>query len=306
MDCSYQLTPGEPSVLDNVVRKLRRILGCDGAAALLTSIGTPSVYCCAAADGLVGPFEKGRVVHASQTPLVSTRRGWTVVDDGMGREAHSELRWSVELPSSLWVTVTREDGSLVGAVALFDRRPSRFSGDEVPMLSIVSDQIRDILSLYSSLDAGPDRDEATGLYTAAQGRRRLAEELERSVRYGHFVSVVVLAIEGPPSAGGATDADDDDAALSEIGEAIGFSLRSTDHAVVLTPQRYLVIAPETDPAGALAISARLASQVWHAMAGVGPHAVYAGTATTSGGQATPEELMRSASRCARRAATADA
>ncbi len=303
MSDRYQDLPNEPSVLDNVVIKLRRVLGCDGAAILLAEGPRPSTFPCAASDGAVGPFRKGDVVPASQTPLVSGRTGWTIVDDGVGPNAALEMPWTAELRSSLWLTIASAEGVLVGVLALFHRGPNRFSGDEAPLLHIIAEQIRDILALYARLDSLTIEDEATGLGSAVYGRKRLAEEIERSARYGGCLSVVVLRLDGLEAALTQLSEQEREELLRTLGEAIASGVRATDQSAALTREAYLVIAPETDAAGALAVAARLVARIRETTdlgPGVGLHG---GTATAASGQSTPDEMIVSASRAARRAAT---
>ncbi len=290
-------------MLDNVVTKLRRVLGCDGAAILLADGPRPAAFPCAASDGAVGPFRKGDVIPASRTPLVSGRTGWTIVDDGIGLEAALEMPWPAELRSSLWLTIVGPDGSLTGVLPLFPRTPNRFSGDEAPLLNIIAEQIRDILALYARLDTINIQDEATGLGSAAYGRKRLAEEIERSARYGGCLSAVILRLEGLEVRTERLPEQERDELLRTVGEAISSSIRATDQAAALTRELSLVLAPETAAAGALAVVSRLVNRIV-STTDLGPGVtLHGGTATTASGQATPDEMIVSASRAARRAAT---
>jgi GGDEF domain-containing protein len=288
--------PHGPSVLDTIVRKLRSVLDCDGASVLLCESARPLAYPCAASDGLVGPFLKGHTVPASQTPLIPGRRGWVLVEDGAGPNNVQELTWAAELRSSLWLTVTDRGGEAIGALALFDRRASRFTGDEAPLLELIADQIREVVGLYARIDGVALLDERTGLRCAAYGRRQLAEEVERSARYGSLLSAVVLRVDGL-----ATSRDLVDELSRAVGGAVLATTRASDQASVLTEDTFLVVAPETDAVGALSVTSRLVECVWTALPEVHGLRVAAGTATTASGATTPDELINAAALNARRA-----
>lgn len=296
----YSDLPYGPSVLDNVVRKLRRVLDCEGASVLLSSGDRPLAYPCAASDGVVGPFRKGHTVCASQTPLIPGRRGWVLVEDGGGPNTLQELAWTSELRSSLWLAIGDQGGESVGALALFDRRPARFTGEEAPLLELISDQIRDILNLYARIGDVIVLDEHTGLRSAAYGRKQLAEEVERSARYGSVLSAVVVRVDGLSVAPGGGDARARDELLRRMGEAVDQTIRASDQSAVLTEQSFLIVAPETDAAGALSVTARLIECVREMLPAGSYHAVSGGTATTASGTATPDDLIVTASRNARR------
>ncbi len=288
------------SVLDNVVRKLRRVLDCDGASVLLSCGERPLTYPVAACDGAVGPFRKGHTVPASQTPLIPGRRGWVLVEDGAGPNTLQDLAWTADLRSSLWLTIGGEEGEIVGALALFDHRPARFTGEEAPLLELIAEQIRDILNLYARVGGEAILDEATGLRSAAYGRQQLAEEVERSARYGSVLSTVVVRVEGLSEYPWGRAGDERAEVLRCVSEALNGTVRASDQSAALGDDSFLVVAPETDAAGALCVSARLALRVRETLPTRFWRAVAVGTSTTASGTATPDDLIVAAARNARR------
>ncbi|MBD3176588.1 MAG: GAF domain-containing protein [Armatimonadia bacterium] len=299
---SWSVQQGEPSPLGAVVRKVRRLLGCDGAAILLSDGSSPKVFPCAASDGTVGPFQEGRIVPASLTPIISGRDGWTILDDHMGRNCLLDLQWTSQLRSSLWLPMCDERGVFIGALAVFDTRVHRFSGDEAPLLEDVAVHIQDMVALYARLvDPSAGEGGGLGVHPAGYGLWRLAQEIERSARYGNVISVAIVQVHGFAEVGGGASENSLAMLRTHLGEALALSVREVDTVAALGPDRFLIVAPETDAAGALAVAARLSGRLTGLVRGWDQAGVAAGTATSAGGRTTPEALVESALACVYRA-----
>jgi len=94
-------------------------------------------------------------------------------------------------------------------------------------------------------------DQVSGLLCKWYLDLRLAEEIERSSRYGLQFSVVYLALE--------TDAYPTPRALSaEVGPRLRDALRSSDLCSDLGNRKFVVVMPQTSRSGALSAGDRLA------------------------------------------------
>ncbi|MCB9559404.1 MAG: diguanylate cyclase [Kofleriaceae bacterium] len=103
--------------------------------------------------------------------------------------------------------------------------------------------------------AGTTRqDTATGLPSFDDFRRIMELELKRARRYGYALSVCQLAINaGDPPAPGAIGNE----LRLRVAAAIGQAIRDIDFPVEIAGDRFLVLLPYTDAAGATAVARRI-------------------------------------------------
>lgn len=99
-------------------------------------------------------------------------------------------------------------------------------------------------------------DAATGLHSRWALERRLAEEIERSRRYGRPLALIVIRIDSSSGPDRRAEAAPSQAVLRGIGEAIRSSARKIDFAARYSHDSIAILAPETGRTGAEALAAR--------------------------------------------------
>ena len=106
-----------------------------------------------------------------------------------------------------------------------------------------------------------EKDALTGLPNYRATMKRLEQELERSNRYGHTLSVLVIDIDSFKSINDAYGHQAGDLVLRKISRIIEQNVRSCDTAGRYAGDEFLIILPETSRENAALISERIRSTV---------------------------------------------
>lgn len=104
-------------------------------------------------------------------------------------------------------------------------------------------------------------DNLTGLYNQRSSSRRLQEELERSRRYKHEFSVLVLDLDHFKSVNDRYGHPVGDKVLQSAAEVMRQALRPSDHAARTGGEEFTVILPETDTKEAAMAAERIRSGI---------------------------------------------
>lgn len=104
-------------------------------------------------------------------------------------------------------------------------------------------------------------DELTGLANRRAIQARLQDEIERSIRYGHPLSVLMIDLDDFKSINDRFGHAAGDEALASTAHAIESSIRSIDLAGRFGGEEFLVLLPETATPGAEVVAERIRSSV---------------------------------------------
>jgi GGDEF domain-containing protein len=126
-------------------------------------------------------------------------------------------------------------------------------------------------------------DPRTGLHTPAFFHSRLKEEVLRSERYRHFVSIVLLHVDSGPES---TTRRLEDAFRVFAEEARAGAIRRTDICAVFRRRQIAIVLPEVDRAGA-----ESAAQRHRALLPSPQHKLYHGVVCYPRDASTPERLL---------------
>lgn len=99
-------------------------------------------------------------------------------------------------------------------------------------------------------------DELTGLYNTRGLLHRADELAAEAARYHKPLACVVFTLSGTPRADADLEADIDPIVLSAVRDALRATVRSCDALGRLTGDKFAVLAPATDAAGALRLAQR--------------------------------------------------
>ena len=100
-------------------------------------------------------------------------------------------------------------------------------------------------------------DELTGLFNMRHINVRLDEEFLRATRYGHPLSVIMIDIDHFKQVNDNNDHLLGSYVIGQVGKDIGQVIRDVDIGGRYGGDEYIIILPETDEQGALALSRRL-------------------------------------------------
>ena len=146
-----------------------------------------------------------------------------------------------------------------------------------------------IVGLVSVLRAAARDDPLTGLANRRSWDERLAEEIERSRRSGHALSVVVIDVDGFKSVNDTGGHDAGDRLLRELAASWKDTIRAGDFLARLGGDEFGLLAPGSDTLGVHGLVARLLAAL---PAGI---SASVGAATWNGDEA-PSDLVRRADR----------
>jgi diguanylate cyclase (GGDEF)-like protein len=114
---------------------------------------------------------------------------------------------------------------------------------------------RDILQTLAS------RDQLTGLFNVREFHHRFDQEIDRSQRFGHMLSLLMLDVDHFKSINDRYGHPAGDAVLKQIAERIQASLRPSDLAARYGGEEFVIMLPETAADGAQALADRLCAHI---------------------------------------------
>jgi len=167
------------------------------------------------------------------------------------------------LRGSLTVPI-RSDGQVTGILNLAGMQPISSSKDFTYLVETIAANLgRALKNAYTyerTLELA-EKDALTGLPNYRATMKRLEQELERSKRYGHILSVLVIDIDSFKNINDAYGHQTGDLVLREISLIMEQSVRSCDTAGRYAGDEFLIILPETSRENAMLISERIRSAV---------------------------------------------
>lgn len=148
--------------------------------------------------------------------------------------------------------VPDESGQIIAAVE---------SVQDISERKMVEESLRESEQKYKEMSI---TDSLTKLYNSRHFFRQLKTEIERSERYGHPLSVMLLDIDDFKRYNDTYGHLEGDNALLVIADVIRKNLRSTDNGFRFGGEEFTVILPETDIDEALEVAERLRRNIANA------------------------------------------
>jgi len=156
---------------------------------------------------------------------------------------------------------------------------------------------KEVEELVEQLHDVAATDYLTGLHSRGYFFDRLTVELDRALRHGRPVSVLIVDIDGLNDINGRRGRDAGDRVIRDIGIVIGDVVRSVDIACRTGGDEFAVILPETSPDGAFLVAERIRESVRGlVVGGVGSVTVSVGIAGAPSHASTTDDLVDAADR----------
>ncbi len=200
-------------------------------------------------------------VPVSETILGAAFRSGTV------QEADAEFpgpstAWVVgECPVRSQVAMALATGDeVMGVVVVASTEPRELDAVELERLSVVVDQSSLSLQnalLHAKLERLSVTDRLTDLYNHGHLKQRLDEEFKRAARFGHPMSLIMLDIDDFKAFNDTFGHPRGDMLLKAVSDVIRDNLRSMDIAARYGGEEFVVVLPETDIDGAVAVAERI-------------------------------------------------
>jgi diguanylate cyclase (GGDEF)-like protein len=180
-----------------------------------------------------------------------------------------------ESPSSAWVSPHEEIRSqaaiplragenVFGVMVTATGSRRELSVAEMDRLVVLGNQSSLSLQnaiLHGELERLSVTDRLTELYNHGYFQQRLDEEFHRSARFGHKMSLIMLDIDDFKAFNDTYGHPRGDDVLKAVSEIIRANLRDMDIAARYGGEEFVVVLPETDTPGALAVADRIRTDV---------------------------------------------
>jgi diguanylate cyclase (GGDEF)-like protein/PAS domain S-box-containing protein len=174
---------------------------------------------------------------------------------------------------------------------------SSWSAGDVRFFTAVVRDLSEQKRLESSVRTLVRTDQLTALLNRAAGEEAIARELDRAIRYGRALSFVLLEIDYLKRINDTTGHAGGDHVLRRVGELILLRVRAIDVAIRWGGEEFLIVAPETELAGAQDLAESLRNIVEQsAFEGVPQVTISVGVASRRQGERSEQAISRASER----------
>lgn len=174
-------------------------------------------------------------------------------------------------PSAAWVLSTqgvtsqaalplRAGENVFGVMVTASSNRRELSSMEMERLAVLANQASLSLQnalLHGELERLSVTDRLTELYNHGYFEQRLEEEFHRSARFGHPMSLIMLDIDDFKAFNDTYGHPQGDVVLRAVSAIIQENLRDMDLAARYGGEEFVIVLPETDIEGALAVAERI-------------------------------------------------
>ena len=139
--------------------------------------------------------------------------------------------------------------------------PIRGEGGKVGSLFLFIQDVTELATYEKKLLETNMRDGLTGIYNRRHLDKRLAEEFERSRRYGRSLSLIVCDIDFFKKVNDTYGHNCGDFILKAVAGTIGSSIRKTDFFARFGGEEFCCLLPETDLASAMVVAEKFRREI---------------------------------------------
>ena len=189
---------------------------------------------------------------------------------------------------------------MLGLMTLVSCSYRRFGAEDIPLLSGIGEKIGIAIGkahLYEQVQRQAITDGLTGLYNYRYFYESLARELERSKRYDHRFSLIMLDIDHFKQYNDTFGHLEGDAALKAVADVLRDNVRSADIPARYGGEEFIVILPEIARGEAFRAAERIHSVVEAYPFSRGKVLISLGVASYPEDGETAEQLIQVADQC---------
>jgi diguanylate cyclase (GGDEF)-like protein len=253
----------QTTLLPAIVESARNLLKAERAALHMYEKSSRKMRC-EFSVGLSSNYLEHMSNHFDESPegLVLHNQNYVLIPDVQRDSRTSPIQGLIAQEKFLAYAVfalTAFDGSL-GALSLYWDQPHAISSEEVAVGRLFAERagvlVRNV-RLYEQISV----ESLTDVLTCLPNRRfidqRLVEESQRSDRYGHPYSLLMIDLDGFKSINDCFGHPIGDSVLQQVAEALQRVLRSTDILTRYGGDEFAVILPETAHNDAIIVAEKL-------------------------------------------------
>ena len=210
-------------------------------------------------------YEFRLLVPISETVLGHAFREGPVNQLDVSSDANSTA-WALDSGSiaSQAAVPLRAGDNVFGVMVMASSTPRELSVVEMERLEVLGSQASLALQnalLHEELERLSVTDRLTELYNHGYFKQRLDEEFQRSLRFGHSLSLIMLDIDDFKEFNDSFGHPCGDRVLKSVSEVIRKNLREMDIAARYGGEEFVVVLPETTCAGATMVAERIRVEV---------------------------------------------
>jgi len=196
-------------------------------------------------ETILGAAFRDGYVQQSDVPPGSDLAAWSTRPE--------EVRSQAAVP-------LRSGESVIGVLMIASSTYRELTPAERDRLQVIANQSSLALQnalLHEELERLSVTDRLTDLYNHGYLHQRLDEELERAARFGHHLSVIMLDIDDFKQFNDRYGHPKGDSVLRAVSTIVRQNLREIDVAARYGGEEFVIVLPETDVVGAVAVAERI-------------------------------------------------
>jgi len=241
----------QTTLLPAIVESARNLLNAERAALHMYEKSSQKMRC-EFSVGLSEKYLEHMATHFDESPegQVLLNQSYVLIPDVQRDSRTSPIQGLLAQEKFMAYAVfalASPDGSL-GALSLYWDQPRAISSDEVAVGCLFAKRAGALVHnvrLYEKISAESLTDTLTGLPNRRYIDQRLAEESQRSDRYGHPYALLMLDLDGFKAINDCFGHPIGDSVLRQTAEALQRVLRATDVLTRYGGDEFVVILPET-------------------------------------------------------------
>jgi diguanylate cyclase (GGDEF)-like protein len=206
----------------------------------------------------------------------------------LGERAHAGVAAPISIAGKLWGTVGAARTGDGGLPPHAEERAARFA--DLAAIAISNAEARELLAERASTD------ELTKLANYRAFHERLRLEVERAIRHGRQLSLVLIDIDGFKAVNDAHGHPTGDAVLEETARRLTAQMRETDMVARVGGEEFALLLPETGAADAFAVAERARRAVDHRPYEVAGHLAISAGVCSLADAGDAEAMLRLADR----------